>query len=56
MILKYFDISEFDEKGSAGSGAANMQPEFLKLCDELRQRYGKPLKVTSGYRSEEYNK
>ena len=56
MILKYFDVSEFDQKGLKGSGADFMDEGFLRLCDELRERYGKPLKVNSGYRSEAYNK
>ena len=54
--MKYFDYSEFDQKGLKGSGKEFMNPEFLKLCDALRQKFGKPLKVNSGYRSEEYNK
>jgi uncharacterized protein YcbK (DUF882 family) len=54
--MKYFDVSEFDQKGLKGSGAEFMCKDFLKLCDELRGRYGKPLKVNSGYRSEAYNK
>ena len=45
--MKYFDYSEFDQKGLKGSGKEFMNPDFLKLCDMLRERFGKPLKVNS---------
>lgn len=36
-------------------GKVHMQPEFLDLIQELRDRMGRPLVVTSGYRCPEYN-
>ncbi len=52
--MKYFKLSEFDQKDLPGSGA-NMNPAFLIHLDELRQRCGFPFVITSGYRSPEYN-
>lgn len=55
-MLRYFkeDLSEFDQRGSIGSGQ-NMKLEFVEKLDELRHRCGFPFQVTSGYRSPEYN-
>ena len=55
-MMKYFDYSEFDQPGLEGSGKKFMNKDFLKLLDVIRQKYGKPMKINSGYRSEEYNK
>jgi zinc D-Ala-D-Ala carboxypeptidase len=32
-----------------------MDSEFVKRLDDLRERFGKPLKVTSGYRCAKHN-
>ena len=32
-----------------------MDSEFMKRLDDLRERFGKPLKVTSGYRCAKHN-
>lgn len=32
-----------------------MDSEFMKRLDDLRKRFGKPLKVTSGYRCAKHN-
>ena len=53
--MKYFDYSEFDQEGLAGSGKRYMCSKFLDQLDELRDRYGQPIIITSGYRSPEYN-
>lgn len=52
--MKYFKLSEFDQKGLPGSGS-KMNAGFLMYLDELRERCGFPFVVTSGYRSPEYN-
>jgi zinc D-Ala-D-Ala carboxypeptidase len=52
---KYFKWSEFDQPGYKGSGETYMNRDFVKLLDELRERCGFPLIITSGYRSPEYN-
>lgn len=33
-----------------------MHPEFMQRLYELREAYGKPMIITSGYRSPDYNK
>ncbi len=52
--MKYFEISEFDQKDLPGSGT-KMNQAFLIHLDELRRRCGFPFVITSGYRSPEYN-
>ena len=54
--LNYFDISEFDQPGLAGSGKEKMDINLLMILDNMRHRSGIPYKITSGYRSSEYNK
>lgn len=54
MNLKYFNVSEFDSPDEKGSGI-NMCPEFLKLLDVVREKFGKPMKINSGYRTSEHN-
>lgn len=54
MNLKYFEPSEFQEDGK--DVFDKMQPEFLKLLDEVRDRCGFPFQITSSYRSPEKNK
>jgi len=52
--MKYFSISEFDSPDAPGSGV-NMHQELLELLDEMRAIYGKPIIITSGYRTPEHN-
>jgi len=54
MTLKYFKLSEFDCPFEEGSGS-KMKPEFLEKLDEAREIAGIPFKITSGYRTKEYN-
>lgn len=51
--MKYFHLNEFECR--CGCGRAEMNPTFLAALDQLRERYGKPLVVTSGYRCSSYN-
>ncbi len=53
--MKYFKLSEFDSPDILGSGK-NMNEEFLYMLDAARKIYGKPMRVNSGYRTEEHNK
>lgn len=55
--MKYFKYSEFDQKDGKlpGSGEKYMSSEFLNKLDKLRELMGQPMRVTSGYRSPEYN-
>lgn len=50
--MKHFNRAEFDCKHC---GQNHMDANFLLEIDELRDRYGKPLSVTSGYRCPAHN-
>lgn len=64
--MKYFSIKEFERSGTALMlGIDNHVPEELlsnlealvdNVLDPLREAYGKPIVVTSGYRSPKLNK
>ena len=54
MTLKYFKHSEFNCPFEEGSGS-KMKPEFLEKLDEAREIAEIPFKITSGYRTKEYN-
>jgi zinc D-Ala-D-Ala carboxypeptidase len=43
----YFTKAEFDCKHT---GKNKMQPEFMAKLQLLREKYGKPIVITSGYR------
>ena len=45
---RYFEKSEFDCKET---GENKMQDAFISRLSKLREAYGKPMKITSGYRS-----
>lgn len=53
--MKYFNYSEFDSKDQPGSGASQMDPQFLAMLDEARGIAGIPFVITSGYRSATHN-
>lgn len=50
--LRYFELQEFACKHC---GSSFMEESFLLELDELRNRYGRPLVITSGYRCPAYN-
>jgi len=52
--MKYFKLSEFDSPDMVGSGEA-MDKEFLSKLDQARSLCDIPFKITSGYRTKEYN-
>ncbi len=47
-MLKYFNYKEFDSPDEPGSGK-NMSDELLHMLDATRKKYGKPIKINSGY-------
>jgi len=53
--MKYFTHSEFDSPDETGSGK-NMRHDFLEMLDFAREEAGIPFKITSGFRTEAYNK
>ena len=54
MQLKYFTLDEFDSPDLEGSGKF-MDSGFLYKIDLLRERFGKPIHINSGFRTEEHN-
>lgn len=53
--MKYFNYKEFDSPDEPGSGK-KMSEELLHMLDAARKKFGKPIKINSGYRSEAHNK
>lgn len=51
--MTYFKTSEFDSPDWPGSGS-RMCPVFLFALDAARGIYGKPMKITNGYRTKQY--
>jgi zinc D-Ala-D-Ala carboxypeptidase len=52
--IVHFSPDEFDSADAPGSGR-RMNVEFVKLLDLLRDRIGKPIHISSGFRTEERN-
>jgi len=52
-VIDWADYPNFSEKEFACShtGEAKMLPEFMARLQRLRTAYGKPMVITSGYRS-----
>lgn len=44
-----------DELKCKGNGECRMSPDFMDRLEKLREQYGKPLTISSGYRSPDYN-
>jgi uncharacterized protein YcbK (DUF882 family) len=53
--MKYFKLEEFDSPDEAGSGK-HMHQEILHMLDAVRKKFGKPIKINSGYRTVARNK
>lgn len=51
----YFKSEEFDSPDQRGSGE-NMDYELISLLDSLRTYVGVPLEISSGFRTESYNR
>ena len=52
--MKYFSYDEFDSPDELGSGK-HMDHDLLVMIDRARALYGKPIVVTSGFRTESHN-
>ena len=52
--LKYFTRSEFDSPDLPGSGE-QMNRDFLLKLETIRERVGRPLRITSGFRTFDHN-
>jgi len=53
--MKYFTYTEFDSPDEVGSGK-QMHPDILEMLDQARDKFDKPIKINSGYRTEYWNK
>ena len=52
--VKYFKQEEFDSPDVKGSGE-EMNEKLILLLDDLRDKIGQPLKITSGFSTVRYN-
>lgn len=52
--MKYFNYEEFDSPDIQGSGQL-MDEKMLSMLDEVREIYGKPISINSGYRTIRHN-
>lgn len=54
--LRHFKPAEFACRcGRCGRGFADMDPDLLLRLDELRERVGEPLVISSAFRCEDHN-
>ena len=44
--MKYFTYTEFDSPDEVGSGK-KMHPDILEMLDRARDKYEKPMRITS---------
>jgi uncharacterized protein YcbK (DUF882 family) len=54
MKMKYFIHEEFDSPDVQGSGQM-MSNDMLSKIDMIREEFGKPIYINSGYRTEYHN-
>lgn len=54
-MYKWFKLSEFDSPDRPGTGEL-MEHEVVQALDIARDIYGYPMKITSGFRTVEYNR
>lgn len=52
LLTKHFSV---DEMACKCCGVADMQREFMQALQTLRDEFGKPMIVTSGYRCKKWN-
>jgi uncharacterized protein YcbK (DUF882 family) len=52
--MRYFNYTEFDSPDELGSGK-QMSEKILDMLDLAREKFDKPIKITSGFRTEAYN-
>ena len=53
-MFKYFEYEHFDSPDVQGSGQM-MDLKAIQMLDKARAIYGKPIYITSGYRTEAHN-
>ena len=52
---KYFHPERDRSMACRGTGRLIIVPRFMHLMDELRERFGRPIRINSWYRTPEYN-
>jgi zinc D-Ala-D-Ala carboxypeptidase len=52
--MKYFNYSEFDSPDVQGSGQM-MDDKILMMLDQVRDKFDKPIHITSGFRTPQHN-
>ena len=52
--VKYFNYSEFDSPDVQGSGQL-MDKTLLEMLNDVRDKFDKPIHITSGYRTPAHN-
>lgn len=52
--VRYFNYSEFDSPDVQGSGQL-MDKTLLEMLDEVRDKFDKPIHITSGFRTPAHN-
>ena len=53
--IRWFKHTEFDDPTEVNSGLL-MNPSFVQIIDQIRTKFGHPIKVNSGFRTEQHNK
>ena len=52
--MRFFNYTEFDSPDELGSGK-QMSEKILDMLDLAREKFDKPIKITSGFRTQAYN-
>ena len=52
--MRYFTTSEFDSPDKPGSGSL-MSETIIEMLDDVRGKFGNPIVINSGYRTEKHN-
>ena len=52
--MRFFNYTEFDSPDELGSGK-QMSEKILDMLDLAREKFDKPIKITSGFRTKAYN-
>jgi len=52
--VRYFNYSEFDSPDVQGSGQM-MDKTLLEMLDEVRDKFDKPIRINSGFRTPAHN-
>lgn len=52
--MKYFNYSEFDSPDVQGSGQL-MDKTLLEMLDDVREKFDKPIRINSGFRTPQHN-